>query len=147
MNMRLCVIMLVGSIVTGACAGSRTNVERPGVASGCPAANADGIVSKDDLIKAKLEIAGPLPNIAVADLRCTERAGGLRIDMDLKNESGEPRRVAYRFRWLDAQGMRAWDDEGWKPLMIYGYTLYTVTTMAPTRDAADFRVVIMDQDK
>ena len=81
------------------------------------------------------------------DLRCSERAGLLRIDVDLKNESREVRRIAYRFRWLDKEGMRAWDDESWKPLLIYGNTLYTVTTMSPSQDATDFRVVVMDQDK
>jgi len=99
------------------------------------------------LIKAKLEVAGSLPDIDVVDLRCSDRATLLRIDMDLKNDSKEVRRIAYRFRWLDKEGMRAWEDESWKPLLIYGKTLQTLTTMSPSQEATDFRVVIMDQDK
>jgi uncharacterized protein YcfL len=144
MNLRVLATVLFASIGVAGCAGNK--VERPGFAYGCPAGDRN-IDSKSELIKAKLEIAGSLPNIDVADLRCADRAGLMRIDVDLKNESSEARRIAYRFRWLDKDGMRAWDDEAWKPVLIYGNTLYTVTTMSPAQEAADFRVVIMDQDK
>ena len=145
MNLPVLGTILIASIAVAGCGGSK--FERPGFAYGCPTGDNKKIKSKEDLIKAKLEIAGSLPNIEVVDLRCSERAGLLRIDVDLKNESREVRRIAYRFRWLDKEGMRAWDDESWKPLLIYGNTLYTVTTMSPSQDATDFRVVVMDQDK
>ena len=145
MNLPVLGTILIASIAVAGCGGSK--FERPGFAYGCPTGDNKKVSSKDDLIKAKLEIAGSLPNIEVADLRCSERAGLLRIDVDLKNESREVRRIAYRFRWLDKEGMRAWDDESWKPLLIYGNTLYTVTTMSPSQEATDFRVVVMDQDK
>lgn len=145
MNLPVLATILMVSIVVTGCGGSK--FERPGFAYGCPTGDNKTIKSKEDLIKAKLEIAGSLPNIEVVDLRCSERASLLRIDVDLKNESREVRRIAYRFRWLDKEGMRAWDDESWKPLLIYGNTLYTVTTMSPSQEATDFRVVVMDQDK
>ena len=129
MNLPVLVTVLLASIAVAGCAGNKV-VERPGYAYGCPAGDKK-IDSKAELLKAKLEVAGSLPN----------------IDVDLKNESSETRRIAYRFRWLDKDGMRAWDDEAWKPVLIYGNTLYTVTTMSPSQEAADFRVVIMDQDK
>ena len=145
MNLRVLATILIASIAVAGCSGSK--LERPGFAYGCPTGDNKKITSKEDLIKAKLEIAGSLPNLEVVDLRCSERASLLRIDVDLKNESREVRRIAYRFRWLDKEGMRAWDDESWKPLLIYGNTLYTVTTMSPSQEATDFRVVVMDQDK
>ncbi len=145
MNLCLLATILIASIAAAGCSGNK--FERPGFAYGCPNGDNQKINSKEDLIKAKLEIAGSLPDIEVVDLRCSERASLLRIDVDLKNESREVRRIAYRFRWLDKEGMRAWDDESWKPLLIYGNTLYTVTTMSPSQDATDFRVVVMDQDK
>ena len=113
----------------------------------CPIGVNERINSREALIKAKIEIAGSLPNIEVVDLRCSKRANLLRIDVDMRNESSEERRIAYRFRWIDKEGMRAWDDESWKPLLIYGNTLYTVTTLSPSQEATDFRVVVMDQDK
>jgi uncharacterized protein YcfL len=145
MNLPALAAVLIASIAVAGCAGNK--FERPGFAYGCPTGDNKKIKSKEDLINAKLEVAGSLPNIDVVDLRCSERASLLRIDVDLKNDSKEMRRIAYRFRWLDKEGMRAWDDESWKPVLIYGKTLYTVTTMSPSQDATDFRVVIMDQDK
>ncbi len=145
MKPNLLATVLIASIAIAGCAAS-TKYDRPGFAYGCPG-DGEKIKSKEDLINAKLEIAGSLPNIEVADLRCAQRTGGLRVDVDLKNDSREERRIAYRFRWLDKEGMRAWDDETWKPVLIYGKTLYTITTMSPSPDAADFRVVVMDQDK
>jgi uncharacterized protein YcfL len=144
MKLPLLASLLIASIAAAGCGGSK--VERADVSYGCPSAGKK-ISSKEDLIKAKVEIAGSLPNIDVVDLRCTDRAGLLRIDADLKNDGREERRIAYRFRWLDKDGMRATEDESWKPLLIYGKTLYTVTTTAPSADATDFRFVIMDQDK
>ncbi|MEO8004136.1 MAG: YcfL family protein [Betaproteobacteria bacterium] len=145
MNMKLLVVVLIAS-VTGAGCATQNKIERPGYAYGCPG-DSDKIKSKSDLINAKLEMAGSIPNIDVVDLRCTERTGPLRIDVDFKNTGNETRRIAYRFRWLDREGMRAWDDETWKPLLIYGNTQYTVTTTAPTQEAVDFKVVVMDQEK
>jgi uncharacterized protein YcfL len=144
MNLRLLASILIASVAAAGCGGNKS--ERPGFAYGCPAGDKE-IKSKEDLIKAKLEVAGSLPKIEIVDLRCSERANLLRIDVDLKNESPEVRRIAYRFRWLDKEGMRAWDDESWKPVLLYGKTLYTVTTMSPSQEATDFRVVVMDQDK
>jgi len=144
MKLPVLATILTASIAVAGCAGNK--VENPGFAYGCPTGD-QAINSKAALIKAKLEIAGSLPNIEVADLRCAERSGLLRIDVDLKNEGSETRRIAWRLRWLDKDGMRAWDDETWKPVLIYGNTLYTLTTMSPAPEAADFRVVLMDQDK
>jgi len=145
MKLSLPVFASIASIAVAGCAGHK--VERPDVSYGCPVGQHQKISSKQDLIKAKVEIAGSLPNIDVVDLRCSDRAGLLRIDADLQNNGREERRVAYRFRWLDKDGMRATEDESWKPLLIYGKTLYTVTTTSASPDATDFRLVIMDQDK
>lgn len=145
MNLPVLTTILIVSIGVAGCGGNK--FERPGFAYGCPTGDNKKINSKEDLIKAKVEVAGSLPNVEVVDLRCSERASLLRIDVDLKNESKEVRRIAYRFRWLDKEGMRAWDDESWKPVLLYGNTLYTVTTMSPSQEATDFRVVVMDQNK
>jgi uncharacterized protein YcfL len=145
MTARLPMIMLITLFTAAGCGGNK--YERPGYAFGCPTGMEKKIQSKSDLIEAKVEKSGKVPNVEVVDLRCTERGDLLRIDVDLKNEDYEVRRVAYRFRWLDREGMRAWDDETWKPVLIYGNTLYTVTTRSPARDATDFRFMLLDQDK
>jgi uncharacterized protein YcfL len=145
MKLNILAIALTASIGLAGCA-SQTKYEGPGYAYGCPA-GAEKINSKSDLIKAKVEMAGSIPHIDVVDLRCAQHSEQLRIDVDLKNTGNDVRRIAYKFRWMDKDGMRAWDDETWKPVLIYGNTIYTLTTQPPSQDATDFRVVVMDQDK
>jgi hypothetical protein len=43
--------------------------------------------------------------------------------------------------------MRACDVDTWKTLLLYANTNYTVTTLSPSQEATDFRIVLMDQDK
>ena len=145
MNVRLLTLVLAGFLALAGCGGNK--FERPGYAFGCPTGGDKKIKNKENLIEAKVERSGKTDDIEIADLRCSERSSLLRIDVDLKNDSKEVRRIAYRFRWLDKEGMRAWDDESWKPLLLYSRTNYTVTTMSPSQEATDFRIVLMDQDQ
>jgi len=145
MNVRLLTVLLAAVFALAGCGGSK--FERPGYAFGCPTGGNKKIKDKESLIVAKVERSGKTDDIEVADLRCSERSSLLRIDIDLKNEAKDVRRIAYRFRWLDKEGMRAWDDESWKPLLLYANTNYTVTTLSPSQEATDFRIVLMDQDK
>jgi uncharacterized protein YcfL len=145
MNVRLLTLLLAAVFALAACGGSK--FERPGYAFGCPTGDNKKIKDKESLIVAKVERSGKTDDIEVADLRCSERSSLLRIDIDLKNDGKDVRRIAYRFRWLDKEGMRAWDDESWKPLLLYANTNYTVTTLSPSQEATDFRIVLMDQDK
>lgn len=145
MNVRLLTLVLAGFLALAGCGGNR--YERPGYAFGCPTGGEKKIKDKESLIEAKVERSGKTDDIEIADLRCSERSSLLRIDVDLKNDGKEVRRIAYRFRWLDKEGMRAADDESWKPLLLYGNTIYTVTTLSPSQEVADFRIVLMDQDK
>ncbi len=103
MKLKFVVTAAIASIVLAGCAG-QTKYEGPGYAYGCPA-GAEKINSKSDLIKAKVEMAGSIPHIDVVDLRCAQRAGQLRIDVDLKNAGNDVHRIAYKFRWMDKDGM------------------------------------------
>ena len=145
MKLTLLTPALIAAIAVAGCA-SQTKYEGAGYAYGCPA-GAEKINSNADLIQAKVEMAGSVPHIDVVDLRCAQRNDQLRVDVDIKNTSDEVRRIAYKFRWVDKDGMRAWDDETWKPVLVYGNTIQTLTTQPPTSEATDFRVVVMDQDK
>ena len=145
MNVRLLTLFLAAMFALAGCGGSK--FERPGYAFGCPTGGDKKIKDKENLIAAKVERSGKTDDIEVTDLRCSDRSSLLRIDVDLKNDGKEVRRIAYRFRWLDKEGMRAWDDESWKPLLLYANTNYTVTTLSPSQEATDFRIVLMDQDK
>ncbi len=145
MNVRLITYLCAAMFALTGCGGNK--FERPGYAFGCSTGGDKKIKDKDSLIMAKVERSGKTDDIEVTDLRCSDRGSLQRIDVDLTNDSKEVRRIAYRFRWLDKEGMRAWEDESWKPLLLYANTNYTVTTLSPSPEATDFRIVLMDQDK
>lgn len=145
MTARLLTLALLPLFLAAGCGGNK--YERDGYAFGCPTGMEKKIKSKEALIKAKLEESGDIPYIEVTDMRCSDRSQLMRIEVDVRNDSEEAHRVAYRFRWLDREGMRAWEDESWKPLMIYGKTHHTIATSSPSQDAVDFRVEMRSLDK
>ena len=145
MTARLLAVSSLMIFLAAGCGGNK--YEREGYAFGCPTGVEKKIQSKEALIKAKLEESGDIPYIEVTDLRCSERSQLMRIEVDLLNEGEEAHRVAYRFLWLDREGMRAWEDESWKPVMIYGKTRHTFITSSPSQDAVDFRVELRSLDK
>ena len=56
------------------------------------------------------------------------------------------KRIAYKFRWIDREGMRAWEEESWKPLMMYENSNLVVNTISPTNKAADFRLILRSEE-
>ncbi|HEX7810924.1 MAG TPA: YcfL family protein [Burkholderiales bacterium] len=145
MTARLLGISFLSLLLAAACGGNKN--EREGYAFGCPTGMEKKIRSKDALLEAKLEESGDIPYIEVTDLRCSEGSESLRIEVDLMNTGSEVHRVAYRFRWLDKDGMAASADEVWKPLMVYGKTRQTISTTSPGPDAVDFRVMLRGIDQ
>lgn len=144
MTVRLLIAVLAATAGVAACGGNR--FERPGYAFGCPTGMEKKITDKEALIESKLEGSGQVADIEVVDLRCSDRGGLMRVEFDVKNESRNVRRFAYRFRWLDKEGMRAWDDEALKPVLVYGRTQHTISTVTPTPEVADFRLMLLDQN-
>ena len=49
-------------------------------------------------------------------MRCTMTGDLQKIDVNLNNDSSQVKRITYKFRWIDREGMRAWEEEVWKPL-------------------------------
>ena len=95
--------------------------EKPGFAFGCPIGDAK-VSSMEDLVKAKVVIEGKRTTIRSTEMRCTMTGDLLKIDANLNNDSSKVKRIAYRFRWIDREGMRAWEEEVWKPLLMYENT-------------------------
>ena len=56
------------------------------------------------------------------------------------------KRIAYKFRWIDREGMRAWEEEPWKPVMLYENSNLVINTIAPTNKAADFRLILRSEE-
>ena len=145
MTARLLILALLTLFLAAGCGGNKN--EREGYAFGCPTGMEKKIRSKDALLEAKLEESGDIPYIEVTDLRCSEGSQAMRIEVDLLNTGSDVHRVAYRFRWLDKDGMAASADEVWKPLMVYSKTRQTISTLSPGPDAVDFRIMLRGIDQ
>jgi uncharacterized protein YcfL len=131
-------------LALGACA-HRKGFEKPGFAFGCPIGEAK-VSSMDDLVRVKSAIEGKRTTIAVTEMRCTSTGDLLKIDATLNNDSSKVKRVAYKFRWIDREGMRAAEEESWKPLMMYENSNQLITAVAPTNKAVDFRLILLSQE-
>lgn len=85
--------------------------------------------------------------LRISDLLATKQDSLLRVQADLVNTSPATRQVYYRFEWLDRDGFAVWDDEPWKPMLVYGKQKQTISVVSPTFAATDFRLIVQGQEK
>ena len=100
------------------------------------------IPASADTMASKLEQLGQMTYLKVTDLRVVQRNGLLNIQAEITNTSSSNERLFYRFKWLDNAGFSVWDEEPWKPVVIYGKQRHLITVVAPTPQATDFRLVL-----
>ena len=137
-------IALAATALIAGCA-TKKGFEQPGYAFGCPIGE-QRVGSMDDLVHAKTVSEGRRTTIQATEMRCTRAGDLLKIDANLNNDSSSVKRVQYKFRWMDREGMRAWEEESWKPLMLYNNSNMMITTVAPSAKAVDFRLILMSQE-
>lgn len=121
--------------------GSRRSTEAappPSPVAAAPATPAN----EGPSIASRIELMGPLNYLVVSDLRATKRDNLLRIQAEITNTSTDNQQLYYRFKWLDRDGFSVWDDEPWKPLLVYGNQKQLINVVSPTFKATDFRVVL-----
>jgi len=82
--------------------------------------------------------------IGISDLRATRQDRLLRVQAELNNTSASSRQVYYRFEWIDQQGLAVWDDEPWKPLIVYGNNKQIISVSSPSFKATSFRLVVQN---
>ena len=124
---------------------TKKGFEQPGFAFGCPLGDAK-VSSMGDLVKLKTVAEGRRTTIEATEIRCTKSGDLLKIDANLNNDSSKVKRIAYKFRWIDREGMRAAEEESWKPLLLYENSNLVVTGVAPSSKAVDFRLILMSQE-
>jgi uncharacterized protein YcfL len=124
---------------------TKKGFEQPGFAFGCPLGDAK-VSSMSDLVKLKTVAEGRRTTIEATEMRCTKSGDLLKIDANLNNDSSKVKRIAYKFRWIDREGMRAAEEESWKPLLLYENSNLVVTGVAPSNKAVDFRLILMSQE-
>ena len=139
------VILVLAACVLAAGCAKKKGFEKPGFAYGCPIGEAK-VSSMENLIAVKTSVEGKRTTIAVTEMRCTMTGDHLKVDATLNNDSSKVKRVAYKFRWIDREGMRAADEEVWKPLMMYENSNQLVTAVAPTNKAVDFKLILLSQE-
>jgi len=138
------IIALLAAVLAAGC-GTKKGFEKPGFAFGCPTGD-QKISSMDDLVKAKVAYEGKRTTIAVTEMRCTMSGDLIKIDAILNNDSSHVKRISYKWRWIDREGMRAWEEEVWKPLLMNENSNVPVTGVAPTNKAVDYRLVLLSQE-
>lgn len=138
------ILVVALSALAAGCA-SKKGFEQPGYAFGCPIGEAK-VSSMDDLVKVKTVSEGRRTTIQATELRCSKSGDLLKIDANLNNDSKSVKRIAYKFRWIDREGMRAAEEESWKPLMMYENSNMVINTISPTNKAADFRLILRSEE-
>ena len=138
------IVALLAVVLAAGCA-TKKGFEVAGQAFGCPIGDAK-VSSMDDLVKLKVAMEGPRTTVQPTEMRCTRTGDLLKVDAYLNNDSRSVKRVSYKFRWIDREGMRAWEEEAWKPLLLNDNSNFMVNTVSPTNKAADFRLILRSQE-
>ena len=144
MNPTWIIAAIAGAMLAAGCA-TKKGFEQPGFAFGCPSGEAK-VSSMDDLVKSKVLAEGRRTTIQATEMRCSKSGDLLKIDANLNNDSKTIKRIAYKFRWIDREGMRAWEEEPWKPAMLYENSNLVINTISPTSKAADFRLILRSEE-
>ena len=85
-------------------------------------------------------------NINVSDLRATKRDNLLRIQAEISNSGSADQQLHYRFKWLDKDGFTVWEDEPWKPIIVYAQHKQMINVVSPSFKATDFRLMLKNPD-
>jgi uncharacterized protein YcfL len=144
MNAKWIVTAAALGVLMAGCA-TKKGFEIPGYAFGCPIGETK-VSSMDDLVKAKVVSEGRRSSVLATEMRCAKTGDLLKIDANLNNDSKTVKRVSYKFRWIDREGMRAWEEESWKPVMLYDNSNLMVNTVSPTNKAVDFRLILRSDE-
>ena len=144
MNRTWLIAALASTLLVAGCA-TKKGFEQKGFAFGCPIGDAK-VSSMDDLVRTKVVSEGRRTTIQATEMRCSKTGELLKIDANLNNDSRSVKRLAYKFRWIDREGMRAWEEEAWKPLLMHENSNLVVNSVAPTNKAADFRLILRSEE-
>ncbi|MEE7627759.1 YcfL family protein [Methylobacter sp. Wu8] len=97
-------------------------------------------------IHAKVEQLSEMSYLQITDLRAVKRNHLLTVQAEINNTDSDNQQLYYRFKWLDANGFTVGSEEAWKPVLVYAYQKQTLTAVAPSPQATDFRLVVQSPD-
>lgn len=94
----------------------------------------------------KVQELGKMRYLSVSEIRSTRRNGLLVVQAELRNESIDDRQLFYRIQWMDQDGFAVGGEEVWKPMLSRGKQKQLIQTVAPTPQAADFKIELQSPD-
>jgi len=98
---------------------------------------ADKRVITDDTLKRKVRIVGLNEGMTPG--------GFLQVQIEVLNQKNSMQAFSYRFEWFDMNGMLVDTPTSvWIPRQIEGQETLTITAVAPTTTAKDFRVKFLE---
>ena len=97
-------------------------------------------------VAAKVALRGEANGIAVREMRLVRKNDILSVQADLSSSVRSDRTLFYRFKWLDSDGFTVWEEEPWKPVLIYGNQKQLLNAVSPTFKASDFRLILNSPD-
>jgi hypothetical protein len=95
----------------------------------------------------RIDEYGTMRYLQPGEIRVVRRPDGLlAVQVEVVNLTTGPQTMMYRWKWLDDNGFQVWEDETWKPLLIQGRERKMIQTLAPTPQAAEFRIEMHSPD-
>ena len=93
----------------------------------------------DYSLVSKIEQSGS-DAVKITDLRATKTDRLTRVQVEVTNFASANAQIYYRFQWFDKDGFIVWDEEPWKPMILYGNQKQIINTAPPILTATDFRL-------
>lgn len=73
--------------------------------------------------------------------------GFLKVQAEIYNNTSTRRRVSYQFEWFDGEGMRIDTSmSNWQAIALAGKESRYIDAVAPTREATDFRLKLIEPE-
>ena len=94
----------------------------------------------------KVESLGAMVQLQVTEIKEFERNGLLSIQVEILNKSRHNQRLFYRCKWMDLSGIIVWEEEPWKPIVVYGKEKHLISIVAPTNQAKDYRIQLQSPE-
>ncbi len=99
-----------------------------------------GVRAAAQSIASKVDYLGTPWYLTVSSLASRERNGFLSLSIEFSNAGRHDEEGFYRVAWFDADGFPVGGEEAWKPILLHGQQKQPVLTVAPTREARDFKI-------
>lgn len=126
-------LVIAGALVVSAGCASNVNTYERAESQASPNLIADKRVITDNTLAGTIRVVSINQGTVSGNL--------LKIQATVENRRNSTRTVSYKFEWIDQDGMAVDSpNETWKPLVLQGRDTATISTVAVTPRAVDFKL-------